>query len=311
MKSTNPNPDWHWEHAPAKINLALHVTGQRDDGYHLLDTLVVFTEMGDRLSAVQAVNDSLSLTGPRADDVPIGPDNLVLKALSIVRDILYEMPDRTALGIDNTALFPLAITLEKHLPTASGIGGGSADAAAAVRLALKLWGVEHVLDRVVELMGRLGADVPMCLRSYPLQATGIGDHLTAVPGLPDLPMILVNPGCAVSTPDVFQALTCRTHAPLHVPDTWPLSIPSLAETLTLMRNDLQAAAIGLQPEIRVVLDVISKTPNCLLARMSGSGATCFGLYPTHKDADDAARIIRRNLPGAWCVSTRLYSRADG
>jgi len=268
--------------APAKINLTLHVTGQRADGYHLLDSLVVFADVGDVVRVVPARDWSLAVTGPRATGVPLDDSNLVLRAA------------RLAEGA------PCAITLVKNLPTASGIGGGSADAAACLRALHRLDGRAMPPD-----LTKLGADVPVCLHPAPRRMSGIGEVLDDVPPLPPLFAVLVHPGLAVATPAVFRALRNRDNPamPASLP-AWP-DTRALAQWLATQRNDLEPPACHIAPEISEVLNRLRDQQACLLARMSGSGATCFGLFTTADAAHSALGPLVAQLPGAWIVATRL------
>ena len=263
--------------APAKVNLALHVTGQRADGYHLLDSLVAFAPVGDRLRLVAAEEISLRVTGPESRGVPEGPENLVLRAAA-------------AFGPGPGA----AIHLEKCLPAASGIGGGSSDAAAALRGMAALRAVPMVSPEAVL---KLGADVPMCLVPTPARTRGIGEDLMPV-ALPPLPAVLANPRLEVPTPAVFKALPQKNNPPL-------AEIPAFADAaacidwLAAQRNDLQAPAVALEPMIATVLGALAALPGCRLARMSGSGATCFGLFETEAAAASASAILAAAQPGWW------------
>ncbi|RMD91691.1 MAG: 4-(cytidine 5'-diphospho)-2-C-methyl-D-erythritol kinase, partial [Alphaproteobacteria bacterium] len=241
--------------APAKINLTLHVTGQRADGLHLLDSLVVFADVGDRLRLERAASFSLTVTGPRAAGVPAGEENLVMRAARLM------------------GAPPVAITLEKHLPAAAGIGGGSADAAALLRGLAALGGVMPAPER----LAALGADLPVCLLARPARMRGIGEQLTPLE-LPEVHLVLVNPGVALPTRAVFAALDSRENPPMPEPLPRWRDARELAGWLGRMRNDLEPPARALAPEIGVALDALAQTPGCLLARMSGSGATCLGLY---------------------------------
>ena len=281
--------------APAKINLTLHVTGERDDGYHLLDSLVTFASVGDRLDIVPGNALSLTVEGPEAAGVPADMDNLALRAAALVRR-------------DGAAL-----RLEKHLPAASGIGGGSADAAAAWRgmISLDAEGAralaqspDAMLQENLEDIATLGADVPMCLACTPLRARGIGERVQVVP-LPTLYAVLVNPRLPVSTPAVFKALESKQNPPM--PDTLPAfaDAGALIRWLTGMRNDLQAPALAVQPAIGDVLRAIGAQEGCGLARMSGSGATCFGLFETEAAAKEAAGVLYHAHPDWWVVGCVL------
>ncbi|WP_425350506.1 4-(cytidine 5'-diphospho)-2-C-methyl-D-erythritol kinase [Phyllobacterium myrsinacearum] len=275
--------------APAKINLALHVTGRRDDGYHLLDSLVVFARFGDRLSVTKAAADSFTLSGPYGAGLPADDTNLVLRA----RDALRRQHGGRAT--------PVAIHLEKHLPIASGIGGGSSDAAAALRALGALWDIDASLTELAALGLLLGADVPMCLHGEALIARGIGEKIERIAAFPRLPMVLVNNGVTVSTPQVFSALTRCDNPPL--PALPPLT--SLAEVCAYLRqtdNHLFAATQKLAPSINGSMQALIDT-NPLLARMSGSGGTCFALYSDDAAADAAARRLRQRQPAWFVVAT--------
>ncbi|SIS59044.1 4-diphosphocytidyl-2-C-methyl-D-erythritol kinase [Roseivivax lentus] len=268
------------ERAPAKINLTLHVTGQRPDGYHLLDSLVVFAALGDMVRVEEAETLSLAVTGLMAAGVPDGEDNLVLQAARFLD------PVRGA-----------RIVLEKHLPSAAGIGGGSSDAAATLRALSALWGVPLPRNCL-----SLGADVPMCLAPGAQRVSGIGEGALPLSGLPSLPAVLVNPGLSVPTPDVFAALKEKNHPPM------PARLPALGDFgaltrfLDTTRNDLTAPASAQAPEIGTVLEALE---DARIARMSGSGATCFGLYPDAAAARAAATRIGEAHPDWWVADTTL------
>ena len=279
--------------APAKINLTLHVTDQRADGYHLLDSLVVFAPVSDVVTIAPAEALSLRVTGPEAAGVPADGRNLVLKAAGMLSQ--HVRPATAA-----------AICLEKTLPTASGIGGGSADAAAALRGLLKVWcGIDAMEvaapDWLADGMLQLGADVPMCLHSRPARVRGIGDLVEPV-HLPPLPAVLVNPRVEVSTPAVFRALAHRTNTPMPARMPGFDSPVSLIGWLAAQRNDLEAPALSVAPVIGTVLAALRDTAGCRLARMSGSGATCFGLFETSTEAEAAAHRLRE-LHGNWWISS--------
>ena len=270
------------EPAPAKINLFLHVTGRRPDGYHLLDSLAVFTALGDQVSAEPASDLSLHLEGPFGAALTAESDNLVLRA---ARALASE-----------AGLPPLArLTLHKNLPVASGIGGGSADAAAAFRTLCRLWNISPDQSVLHRLALALGADVPVCLASAPARMGGIGGDLSAAPLLPDCGIVLVNPGVAVATPDVFRARRGGFSPMADLPSGWADAAAMVAD-LRRLTNDLAEPAIGLQPVIADALSALDHLPGCLLARMSGSGATCFGLFASPEAAEQAAAAI---TPSAW------------
>ena len=272
------------ERAPAKVNLTLHVTGQRADGYHLLDSLVVFCELGDRLSFAPAPTLSLTVTGPMAAGVPVDGSNLVLRAAAL-------------LGPGGAA-----ITLQKHLPMAAGLGGGSSDAAAALRGLARLW--RRTLPTPQALAG-LGADLPVCLDARTRRMGGIGEVLAEVPPLPPIWLVLANPGVAVPTPAVFATLSDKTGRSM--PQVLPrcASAAELATFLRMQRNDLEAPAKAIQPVIGRVLAALSAQPGCMMARMSGSGATCFGLFADPLHAAAAARGIAAAEPGWWLRDTAV------
>jgi 4-diphosphocytidyl-2-C-methyl-D-erythritol kinase len=277
--------------APAKINLYLHVVGRRPDGYHLLDSLIVFAETGDLVMAAPDTALSLSIDGPFAVKLAADDDNLVLRAARGLRDLI---------GVGAGA----RIELTKNLPIASGIGGGSADAAATLRALVALWGVTPDRKALEQLALKLGADVPVCLDSKPSFIGGIGEEIASAGALPQAHLLLVNPGVATPTPAVFKA----RNAGFSQPGRWiapPGDVHTFAEALKARRNDLTDAAIIVTPVIREVLNAISRTQDCLLARLSGSGATCFGLY-AHAEAAAAARQeILAAHPAWWAVATRI------
>ncbi len=277
--------------APAKINLALHVTGRRDDGYHLLDSLAVFTRFGDRLEVEPAERDEFSVSGRYVAGLPLDGDNLVVKA----RDAL-----RHAAGTRQTR--PVAIRLEKNLPIASGVGGGSSDAAAVLNGLARLWGLDIDRAGLARIGLALGADLPMCLEAKPLIARGIGDELSPLPAFPALALVLVNPGVAVSTPDVFKALARRDSEALP-PLPKRLDFHGVRNWLETTRNDLEGAARSIQPAIGEALKALDRA-GAGFTRMSGSGATCFGLFETGNVAKRAAIEIRGRHPDWFVAATR-------
>ncbi|SHF29100.1 4-diphosphocytidyl-2-C-methyl-D-erythritol kinase [Ruegeria intermedia] len=266
--------------APAKINLTLHVTGRRADGYHLLDSLVAFADLGDRLTFEPGPDLSISVSGEHAEGVPTDARNLVWQAAQAMN-------------------WRGRVHLDKVLPHGGGIGGGSSDAAATLR-ALSPEGAEIPLDTALPL----GADVPVCTLGRAARMQGVGDRISPV-ALPSLPALLVNPGVPVPTGPVFKALAARDN-PAMPPDLPAFDGPEhCADWLHGQRNDLQPAAIGLAPEIADVLDALSGTRDVLLARMSGSGSTCFALYPTMKAAHFAAYEIGVAQADWWCRAVTL------
>ena len=269
------------EAAPAKVNLFLHVTGRRADGYHLLDSLAVFGPAADRLSATPADALSLTLAGPFGESLAAEPDNLVLRAAR-------------ALAAKAGVAAGAALHLEKHLPVASGIGGGSADAAAALRLLNRLWGCGLEQAALAQIAAPLGADIPVCVASRPAQMQGIGEVISAAPALPECGLLLVNPRVPVATPAVFRARQGGFSPMAELPAAWP-DAAAMAADLARLTNDLEAPALSLCPVIGEVLAALRAAPGCLLARMSGSGATCFGIFATPAEAAAAARA----MPGGW------------
>lgn len=278
--------------APAKINLFLHVVGRRDDGYHLLDSAIAFAGVGDCLSATPDDRLSLEITGPFAASLRgDAENNLVLLAARSLRD---------AADVSGGA----RIVLDKRLPVASGIGGGSADAAAALRLLARLWTVpEEIADG---LAVELGADVPVCLRSAPSRIGGIGDTIAPLQPLPACGVVLANAGEGVSTPAVFAARSGTFSAEAN----WkpPASYSELIDGLGGTQNDLAAAAISVSPVIGDVISALEKTAGCGLARLSGSGGTCFALYETADVADEAAAALARERPSWWVRAARFLER---
>ncbi|WP_240232479.1 4-(cytidine 5'-diphospho)-2-C-methyl-D-erythritol kinase [Devosia lacusdianchii] len=280
--------------APAKINLALHVTRRREDGYHDLESLVVFADVADEIEAVPSAADSLTIVGPFAKGLGNGESNLVLRAVAAFR---ARWPDAVATG--------LAMRLTKNLPVAAGIGGGSADAAAALRLMAGLSNQPIAVSDLSDMAAGLGADVPACLVSSPLVARGVGEVLAPLPDFPDCHVVLVNPMIPLPTADVFRRLRAHDNYPLpELPS--PLTRPAqlgiwLAET----RNDLQPPAVKLVPVIGDIVEQLAETQGCMLARMSGSGATVFGLFGSSGQAHQAAQVMRAAHPDHWVAAAPL------
>ena len=267
--------------ARAKVNLYLRVTGRRADGYHLLDSLAVFADAKDIVTAGHAEDLTLDIRGGEAVALTGEPDNLVLRAARALAEATGRAPKA-------------AITLTKLLPVASGIGGGSADAAAALRVLDALW--ETGLDEAAleAIAAQLGADVPVCVASRPARMMGVGEILSAAPELPACGLLLANPRIALPTPQVFRARRGEFSPPAEMPERLA-DAAALADWLRPLGNDLQDAALSLCAAIAEVLSAIAAQPGCLLARMSGSGATCFGLFATPAQAQAAAKA----LPAAW------------
>lgn len=267
--------------ARAKVNLWLQVVGRRADGFHLLDSLVAFTDLADEIEVAPGSGLTLEIAGPVADSLQGEPDNLVLRAARLLAG---------RAGVSPRA----AIRLSKRIPVAAGLGGGSADAAATLLALVDLWRIAMPPEELFDLAATLGADVPMCLAGRPALASGIGERLTPVPALPACAILLVNPGLALPTPAVFAARQGSFSAARPIGDGWR-DLGSLAEDLGRRGNDLSEAAISLQPEIAGVLDQLRRSDGVAHVAMSGSGATCFGLYETIEAAQRAAA----RLPAAW------------
>lgn len=317
------------EQAPAKLNLYLHVTGKRDDGYHTLDSLVAFADFGDKITVESCEGLRLSITGPYSVQVPSGPDNLVLKAAHLLAE---------KSGVEANA----HIILEKNLPVASGIGGGSADAAATLKALIKLWDLQladerihHAADQIGDdkdtqralgvlfsswrddldgermnaLALSLGADVPVCFEGRTVYMGGVGEQLTLAPILPKVWVVLVNPNIALSTPEVFKARQGDFSPPAPFFEA-PKDAQDLARQLEMRSNDLYAPAISLAPEIQDVLKAIETQEGCLLARMSGSGATCFGLFAHPNEARSACQSLDQSQPSWWVQMAQLRDAPD-
>lgn len=271
------------EAAPAKINLALHVRSRRDDGYHALETLFAFLRDGDTVRIAPSATASFALTGPFGSVLEGEGDNLVTRAASAFAA--------------HYGGGPWAITLDKHLPIASGIGGGSADAAATLRALARLGGVPVDDPPLFGIAETLGADVPACLLGRSAIGTGKGEQLVPVDGLSDVPVLLVNPGVAVSTGTVFRMWDDV--------DRGPLGSGSLLDRALAGRNDLEPLARAIAPVIGEVVTRLAAMPGVTLARMSGSGATCFALFDQIASRTAAAALIRRDHPDWWCLESTL------
>ena len=282
------------EDARAKVNLTLRVVGRRVDGYHELESVVAFADCADRLTLTPSPELQLVTTGPLAQACGAAADNLVLKAAQLLGERVPNLQQGEFI-------------LDKVLPVAAGIGGGSADAAAALRLLARANGLAVDDARLVEVARLTGADVPVCLPSRACIMTGVGDALLPL-ALPKLPCVMVNPRVAVATKDVFAALGLR-HGELLVGASdvleapgWPeagASVEDWVEALAAGSNDLEAPAMRIQPVISAVISALNATNGAWLARMSGSGATCFAIYENTAEAGRAAQQIRLDHPEWW------------
>jgi 4-diphosphocytidyl-2-C-methyl-D-erythritol kinase len=282
------------DEARAKVNLSLRVNGRRTDGYHDLESVVAFADCADRLTLTPGPNLELKMSGPLAEACGDTSDNLVLKAARLLAERVSGMK----VG---------SFTLDKVLPVAAGIGGGSADAAAALRLLAQLNGLSLDDVSIIEVAKLTGADVPVCVNSRGCIMTGVGEALQPL-SLPKMPCVMVNPGVAVATRDVFNALGLRNGELLVgvtdvlLRDRWPddkASLEEWVEALAANTNDLEAPALRVQPVIGEVIAALSATNGAWLARMSGSGATCFAIYENTAEAGRAAEALRRGHPGWW------------
>ncbi|NKB21599.1 MAG: 4-(cytidine 5'-diphospho)-2-C-methyl-D-erythritol kinase [Alphaproteobacteria bacterium] len=277
-------------HAAAKINLFLHITGRRDNGYHELDSLVGFTAFGDQVVVESAHDISLRIEGPFGSGLPVNDENLVLAAARMFAD---------EVGRDGGT----AITLQKNLPVSSGIGGGSADAAATLHALNQLWDAGATPEILAAIGLRLGADVPVCLLSMTARMSGVGEVVRPVGSLPNLGVLLINPGVPVSTPQVFKARVGSFSKPVaeRVPDAGL----KFCEFVQSQRNDLQDPAIELEPQIAKVLQALSDQSTCRLSRLSGSGATCFGLFDDEATAIAAGTVISDRNRNWWVQATHF------
>jgi 4-diphosphocytidyl-2-C-methyl-D-erythritol kinase len=278
------------ERARAKINLELRILGRRADGYHELDSLVVFAQASDRLTFGEHDDLRLEISGPFAAALADAPDNLVLRAARRLAALAARPP---------AALIHLA----KHLPVAAGLGGGSADAAAALRGLHRLWRLDLPLADLMPLAAGLGADVPVCLTGRPARMRGIGERVEELPGLPGLALLLVSPNRPLATAAVFAGLGQIDPAPAERAPPPGDRAPLLA-WLGASRNDLEAPARRLEPAIGDVLAALTVQPGCELARMSGSGAACFGIFPNVEQARAAATALRLAHPDWWVAASR-------
>lgn len=284
--------------AHAKLNLWLNITGKRSDGYHLLNSLFAFTEFGDQITLTDSNELTLSINGPFANALSKyePSNNLAYRAVCLLQEVY---------GVSQN----VKIELTKNIPICAGIGGGSADAAAVLTGLNKLWRLELPMTTLASLALKLGADVPACLYSTPLLVSGVGEEIMPVT-LPIQTMfvLLVNPNKPLSTPSVFQKLNYQAETKSKVNYQALPTLNTQKDVLTLLKNqtnDLEPAACEILPLIRQILSEINGFKNCLLARMSGSGATCFGLFETLNDACNAQEIYLKNHPNHWAKATQL------
>lgn len=277
--------------APAKINLFLHITGKRADGYHLLQTMMVFVDVGDELTITPYDGIFIDVEGTFATEIGTPHDNLVYKAAQMLGDEYRVKPHGN-------------IVLRKNLPIASGIGGGSSDAAATLIGLSKLWGLPDEPARLQKIAQKLGADVPACLMRKPVWAEGVGEKVTTLPDMPGLCFVLLNPMTPTPTPEVFKHFKSR-HSPAIQFTGRRKSMQEWIADLKLYRNDLTDAAMEVSPLVKTALQSIAETPNCHFARLSGSGATCFGVYDSPEAASAAANKLRQKHPRWWVAQTAL------
>ena len=281
--------------APAKVNLFLHLTGRRADGYHLVDSLVAFADIGDRVTVRPASSLSLEVTGPEAASLAgDGDDNMVMRAARL-------LAEHAGVGPAGAALH-----LEKNLPVAAGVGGGSSDAAAALRALCALWRLALDEATLASLGARLGADLPACLYGRAVWVGGIGERIEPAPKLPQAGIVLANPRRPLPTAAVFEARTGPFSGAAERFAPMPRDAGELALALLSRRNDLTDAATGLVPEIGEVLTVLARLPGALIARMSGSGATCFALFADRATAERACAALAAAKPRWWCAAGALF-----
>lgn len=277
------------ETAPAKVNLFLHVVGRRDDGYHLLESLVAFADFGDEVEVSPSERLSLDVTGPFATALAGESDNLVLRAARTLAQAAGRRPD-------------VAIRLAKNLPVGAGLGGGSADAAATLRALMKLWSLDAASAEIDALALSLGADVPVCLKGRAALVRGIGEMIEPLDIKSRLPAVLVYPGHPLLTREVFAARRGAFSQPLSAQRSTDLFSVIMLKGL---RNDLENAAADCLPDINQVIDSIEKNGGCQLSRMSGSGSARFGIFDTLRAAQDACRQTQEAVPSWWCQATTL------
>ena len=277
--------------APAKLNLYLHITGQREDGYHELNSLVAFASICDSVQVRPASELTLTASGPFADKLKLDEENLVWRAARALQNIAK---------IDKGA----ELSLTKNMPVASGIGGGSANAAATIRALIRLWSLKDIGNDLPDIALSLGADVPVCLYGRPALMSGVGELIKPAPKIPSMHLVIINPGDAVSTTAVFKT----REGPYSISPEELDEAKSLQEftvQLANLRNDLTAPALIISPVIQEVLIALETTKNCLFARMSGSGATCYGIFETERQAKMAVSRISVKHPD-WWIKTAYF-----
>jgi len=284
--------------APAKVNLCLHVAERRADGYHDLESLVAFVVHGDEITLEHARELSLSAVGPFGAMLPPDNDNLALKAARLLADKVGRPP-------------AVRITLRKNLPVASGLGGGSADAAAVLRGLASLWKLEIDRETLIGTAALLGADVPVCLDCAVAWIEGRGERITSLSPLPEMPLLLVNPAVPVSTAEVFSALGARSGLKFVCPRAPFCDLQALVAFLSSTTNDLEAPARKIAPAICDALEELRDMPEILIARMSGSGATCFGIFETNESARSAAALLKERHQEWWIVNTTIVPERIG
>ena len=279
------------EKASAKVNLCLQVVGQKSNGFHLLDSIVGFTEFGDHLSFKKSDELELTAKGAFSDQIPLDKSNLILKAAELLRKI-------------NNIKTGAHITLTKNLPPSAGLGGGSSDAAATIRGLSRLWGTD--LPEIDDLM-KIGSDLPVCINQKTQHMKGFGEVLEEINTFPNLPILLVNPLKKVSTQTVFRMLKNKKNPPLSKYEKLFQAKKDWINWLLLQRNDLMEPAVKVEPVISEVLRLISKQISVEKVSMSGSGATCFGIFENKHDCDLAMKRVRLERPDWWSVSTEIIS----
>lgn len=304
--------------APAKANLTLHITGRRADGYHLIDSLVAFADIGDRVEVRERAGVTLTVDGPFADAIGSIEENLVLRAARLLWNNPLPPGEGRVRALYGEEIEPSPhpspegrggfVRLTKHLPPGAGLGGGSSDAAAALHLLCRLWRLPHSTEELAALALPLGADMPVCLAGTAARVGGIGEKVTPVPGFPPVPVVLAYPGRGLSSGEVYRKYGRGAPSPPSSPtDGIPSfsTLQSLADWLRPRRNDLEEAAVALLPAVGDVLAALRKTSQCLLARMSGSGSACFGIFPDTQSAAAAASQLAAGHPSWWVRACTL------